>query len=300
VRRFAGLRWLGVGALAALGVAAACRPSAKACYVTGVSVAGGADDGPIDSHGLARDDLRRAALAAFAHTPGFQVPPAEPGSGTPRCRATVALVDVAVQAAPAGRVEVLLGLGVSRGEEGEEYRETVRYGEAIRPAEDLASALRRAIDGAASRAASALALALGEAAKPTPDVLRDLDSADPRMRDLAVRVLADRRNPAAVPALVQRLSDPDPDVVERAVGALAQIRDPRAVGPLIGLTQRREGSFVTQLVLIIGDIGGPEAEAYLDTLAVGHPDPAVRNAAAESLDAMRRHGAARPTAPPGR
>ncbi|HVP66190.1 MAG TPA: HEAT repeat domain-containing protein [Anaeromyxobacteraceae bacterium] len=290
----AGLRSSRVAALVALAVAGACRPSPKACYVTAVSVAG---EGAADVRGLERDDLRRAAFAAFAGAPGFSVPPAEPGSGVPRCRATIALLDARLPVEPAGRVEVVLGLRVARGDEGEDYQETVRYGEAVRPGEDLGSALRRAVDGAAGRAVAALGLALGEAAKPTPEVLRDLESSDARTRDLAVRVLAERRNPAAVPGLVRRLSDPDPDVVERAVGALAQIRDPRAVGPLIGLTQRREGDFVTQLVLIIGDIGGPEAEAYLGTLAEGHPDPAVKKAARDSLATLRRRGASPPPAP---
>jgi HEAT repeat protein len=141
-----------------------------------------------------------------------------------------------------------------------------------------------------------VALARAESVKPDAEVLRDLDSGDPRLRDLAVRVLADRRNPAAVAPLLQRLQDPDPEVAERAVGALAQLADPRAVGPLIELTRRREGPFVAQIVRIIGDIGGPEAEAYLETLSAGHPDPEVTRAAVEGLRDLRRRQR-RPAAP---
>jgi HEAT repeat protein len=76
------------------------------------------------------------------------------------------------------------------------------------------------------------------------------------------------------------------------VGALAQIGDPRAVGPIIDLARRREGPFVAQMVRIIGDIGGAEAEAYLETMMAGHPDPAVALAAREALrDARRRNPA---------
>jgi HEAT repeat protein len=148
------------------------------------------------------------------------------------------------------------------------------------------------VDGAATRAAAGLALALAESDKPDPEVIRDLESGDPKLRDLAVQVLAERRNPAALPGLAARLKDPDPEVVERAVGALARLRDPRAVGPLIELTRRREGPFVAQLVRIIGDIGGADAEAYLETLRAGHPDAEVRDAAARALVDLRRRPAA--------
>jgi hypothetical protein len=295
------VRRLGLWGLAALSslVIEGCRKPPAGCFVVGVSVAEGT---ALRAGALDRDELRQAALAAFGRTPGFGVPPEEPGRGVRRCRSTVALVDVQFpsRAGATGDVEVLVALSVAPGEDEEAIREVARYAEAVRPGETSTDALRRAIGKAASRAAAALALALAEADKPTADLVRDLESSDPRTRDLAVRVLGDRRNPAAVPALLQRLADPDPEVVERAVGALAQIRDPRAVGPLIGLTQRREGSFVAELVLIIGDIGGPEAEAYLDTLQAGHPDPNVRKAAREALGALRGRSAARPSAAPNR
>jgi HEAT repeat protein len=144
------------------------------------------------------------------------------------------------------------------------------------------------VDAAAVRAASGLALALTVAEKPDAELLRDLDASDGKLRDLAVQALADRRSPAAVPALVARLKDPDPEVADRAVGALAQIGDPRAVLPLIELTRRREGPFVAQIVRIIGDIGGDEARAYLETVRTGHPDPDVRDAAGKALSDLRR------------
>lgn len=280
--------------LAALVLAglAACRPTPRPCVVTGVSVAEGIDPAVLRSLGIDRDNLRRAALAALGRSPGFRVPPPEPVEGARLCRATVALVDARASSRPGGgpQVEVLVGLEVAPGEEAEGIREMARYSEAVRSGEDPRTALLRAIEAGAGRAADVLALALAETDKPEAEVIRDLGSGDPRMRDLAVRVLADRHSPAVVPALLPRLSDPDPEVVERAVGALAQIRDPRAVGPLIELTHRREGPFVTQLVFIIGDIGGPEAEAYLETLASGHPEPTVKQAARDALSTLRRRG----------
>ncbi len=183
-------------------------------------------------------------------------------------------------------VTVELRLESARSDEGSS-RQAGRWSEPVRPGEADVTALRRALAGAARRAAADLMLGIAESAKVNHEVIADLDSGDSRVRDYAVRVLADRKNPAAVPALIARLRDPDPELVERAVGALDELRDPRAVEPLIELSHRREGPFVAQLARIIGDIGGPEAEAYLLTLASGHPEPIVRKAAGQALTQAR-------------
>jgi hypothetical protein len=281
--------------LALLGAAAGCRQPER-CAVVGVNLGVGLPGEQLTEMGLDGEDLRRAALEALRATGGFVVPEREPPSSGPRCRATVALLDarLATRRVPDGppesavtRMEVALELRVEPAG-GEGFGETVRWGEPLRTGEAPAAALRRAVSGAAGKAAAALALGVAEARKPDVEVIRDLDSGDPRLRDYAVRVLADRRNPAAVPRLVARLKDPDPEVVERAVGALGQIRDPRAVVPLIELTYRREAPFVAQLARIIGDIGGAEAEAFLATLASGHADASVRRAARDALADLRR------------
>ncbi len=268
------------------------------CAVMHVAVAEGLSDARMDALGVSREDLRRTALEAFGATTGFEVPRKEPPRASTRCRATVALLDVraGVQPVPDGppesavpRMDAAVELELSFPEGRETMHEAARWSEPVKEGEKPFAALQRAIAGALRKAASALALALAEAEKPDADVILDLEAGDARLRDYAVRVLANRKSPAAVPALVARLRDSDPEVVERAVGALAEIRDPRAVEPLIELTQRREGPFVAQLVRIIGDIGGTEAEAFLGTLAAGHPEPLVRQAAREALAEARRH-----------
>lgn len=290
--------------VALLGVAAGCR-KAERCAVIGVTLGAGLPVRQMEELGLEGEELRRAALEALRQSGGFVVPEREPPGSGPRCRASVALLDarLATRPAPDGppesavtRMEVLLEMQAEP-VGGEGFGESARWGEPIRPGEAPGAALRRAVSSAAARAAAALALGMAETRKPDAEVIRDLDSGDPRLRDYAVRVLADRRNPAAVPRLIQRLKDPDPEVVERAVGALAQIRDPRAVVPLIELTYRREPPFVAQLTRIIGDIGGPEAEAFLATLASGHADASVRRAAREALDDLRRGRAGAPGPP---
>ncbi len=268
---------------------ASCRAKPAPCLVTGVVVEDGVGAARVEGIGVEREELRTMALAAFARTPGFEVPSAEPAPGTVRCRGTVALEDARMVATAAGsQAEILLRLEAAPGDEGDPVSDTVRATERVGPGESMGAAFRRAIAAASQRAAAGLALALAEARKPDDQVIRDLESSDPRTRDLAVGVLADRKNPAAVPGLLTRLQDPDPRVADRAVGALAQLRDPRAVGPLIELSRRREGPFVAQMVRAVGDIGGPEAEAYLETMASGHPDPRVREAARAALQDARR------------
>jgi hypothetical protein len=284
---------------AGAGVSGCSEKGPAACLVTGVSVAQGIPSERMEELGLERNQLRAVGAEVLAATPGFLVPPADPPRRTPRCRAVLALMDARVIRGSGGAAtaEVLISMEVTAGESEEAYREVVPGADPVGAGESSSGALLRAVRKAALRASAAVALARAEAAKPDADVLRDLDAGDPRLRDLAVRVLAERRNPAAVPPLLLRLQDPDPEVAERAVGALAQLGDPRAVGPLIELTRRREGPFVAQIVRIIGDIGGPEAEAYLETLSAGHPDPAVTRAASEGLRDLRRRQRRSPEPP---
>jgi hypothetical protein len=167
-------------------------------------------------------------------------------------------------------------------------RETGLASVQLDPAKGTASvdqALRGAVSQALEDAARALGLRLDAAAKDDARLERDLTAEQPEVRDVALVVLAERKHPAAVDPLVARLGHPDPDVADRAVGALAEIGDRRAVGPLIDFAHRR-GRGMEQLARIVGDLGGPEARAWLETLAVGHPDAEVRAVAAESLSAL--------------
>lgn len=86
----------------------------------------------------------------------------------------------------------------------------------------------------------------------------------------------------------------------RAVGGLVALGDPNAVLPLIDLAQRRPPVLVRQLVYAIGALGGRHAEGYLVTVASGHPDRQVREAARRAvaeLAASTRRGPA-PTMTP--
>lgn len=288
----AGLRGAAVRGLAlALGLAAAaCARGPEPVHVVALRVADGGVTGPLREAGIDErtlDDAARAGLrgAGFASGEG----------GRPyRAEVSVASVRLAPPNASGGapRVELTVELSLMPASPGSggAARET---GTAAAPLTggDPSSAWRSALVQASRRAADALALAFAEEAKPLEKVLADLGSSDPRLREHAVRVLAERRSADAVPALIGRLKDEDPRVVHRAVGALAQIGDPRAVAPLIDLSRSGDASLAARVARLVGDIGGPEAEGYLLTVEAGHPDPRVRTAARDALAEMHARGA---------
>lgn len=270
----------------ALAALAACSRGPGSIHVRSVRVADGAVTPALREAGIDEPALDDAAVAALRGV-GFTL-----GEGS---RPYVAEVSVAsVRLAPpnasggAPRVEISVELSLAPAQPGQggTARET---GTAAAPLTggDPAAASRSALVQAARRAAESLMLAFAEEGKTVEAVIADLESKDPRVRDHAVRVLADRHATAAVPALIARLKDDDPRIVQRAVGALAQIGDPRAVGPLIDVSRNGDGSVAARVARLIGDIGGPEAEGYLLTIEAGHPDPRVRKAAREALSEMR-------------
>jgi hypothetical protein len=123
--------------------------------------------------------------------------------------------------------------------------------------------------------------------KPKEAIAAVLQSDSRRLRDFAIRLAGARRMRELTPMLCARLQEePESDLVLRIVGALVQIGDNRAVSPLVELTKRKHPIFINQIVFAVAQIGGQEAEAYLDTLAQGHPSDQVRQAAREALQEL--------------
>jgi hypothetical protein len=147
-------------------------------------------------------------------------------------------------------------------------------------------ALREALRRALTQVTAAAVLQMTAADREDAALLQDLQSQDERVREFALRVLADRRHPAAAPLLVRRLQDEDPKVVRQSIGALVEMKAHVAVPALIDLMKDRELGFVQEVVFAIGEIGGVEAEAYLFTVAQGHDQPDVQAAAQQALDTL--------------
>ena len=186
-------------------------------------------------------------------------------------------------------VGVTLELERQSGEREQRYQ-VVGLGEVRvegKDAEARRTALREALRRALTQVAQAAALQLAAADRPDAALLQDLQSQDDRVREFALRVLADRRNPAAAPLLIRQLQEEDdPQRVRQAIGALAEMKARGAVPALIELVKDREIGFVQEVVFAIGEIGGTEAEAYLFTVAQGHDQPDVQAAAQQALETL--------------
>ena len=210
------------------------------------------------------------------------VPVVQPNDTGPveREMAVVAVSLEMTSTGPQGDVDRLLAEGEARRPTGAD--------DSMDPAARHA-ATDAALDAAMLEAVLALRDQIDARRKTDAQLIADLDAKDPRVRDSAIRGLADRRSPAGVPQLIARLSDPNPDVARRAAGALISIGDRRAVGPLIETTHKRRPEDVGPILYAIASLGGPEAEAYLFTLESGSPDEEIRRAAKGAYaDLLRR------------
>lgn len=156
-------------------------------------------------------------------------------------------------------------------------------------------AMREALQQALAQALESAVLQLADARRSDEELVQRAELEDERARDMALRTLAARRHPASTSLLVAQLQDGDIQVVRRAMGALVEMKARSAVPALIDMTKGRDVGFLREIVFAIGEIGGPEAEAYLFTVAQGHDQPAVQEAARRALDtlyASRKLGAA--------
>ena len=129
---------------------------------------------------------------------------------------------------------------------------------------------------------------------PDKQVIKSLEDPDPRLREYAIQLAGERRLKGAVTPLCDLLAkETGGQAVFKAIGALVSIGDSRAVEPLIALSHQKSPTFVLQVVFAVGAIGGRTAQAYLVTLAGGHPIEEVQRGARDALDEMqRRSGAA--------
>ena len=145
-----------------------------------------------------------------------------------------------------------------------------------------------ALEGFAAAWATLEKLRRLDVAKDTV-LIAALTDPDPRVREFAIRRVGDRRLRDAVDPLCKGLeTEPEPTLVLRTIGALMAIGDPRAVEPLIAVSLQKDPAFVMQVVFAVGAIGGRTAQAYLVTLASGHPDEEIRRSADDALKELKR------------
>jgi hypothetical protein len=118
-----------------------------------------------------------------------------------------------------------------------------------------------------------------------------LEAAVDRVRDEAIV--------EARAALVARLGREDLELDRRlrVVGAVVPIADVAVARALVASARGQPPAYVSALVFALSRVGGREAEAYLFTVASGHPDERLRASAREALDELTRRSAARPEPP---
>ena len=112
----------------------------------------------------------------------------------------------------------------------------------------------------------------------------------------------ERRLTAAVDDLVRLTAHPDTGVAARAGAALGllKVRRDDVIRALAAMTQGADPERHLAAIQALGDVGGPLAARYLDTMAVGDPQPALRALArraarrARGEDPDAREGSAPP------
>jgi hypothetical protein len=119
-------------------------------------------------------------------------------------------------------------------------------------------------------------------------ILAALEAADPALRQTAFAAIGERHVTQVVPRLLELLSSPDVLVRDGAIGALVALREPRAVKPLTELGQFHDLDMMRRIIDAVGAIGGEEARSYLELVASGHDNPAIRELATQALERMNR------------
>ncbi len=271
----------------------------QAVALTGTTVADNAVLGldPAQIRGLFEDALTSGGR--------FTLPPPEGSRPSPEA-ARVALelgFTRFVQRDESTRTAAEVGARVflwREGPDGEEEYEVSGAAEVMVAGESAAarqSAMQQALREALANAVLGMHLQRVAIDKRDPALVEALASPDPRVKDAAIRVLADRRNLAVTPSLVERLQSEDPGTVRRTMGQLVELRDPRAVEPLIALTRGKDPGLLREVLYALGALGGADAEAYLYTVAQGHDQSAVRKAATEALEELQAKAEGRRQAP---
>jgi HEAT repeat protein len=143
----------------------------------------------------------------------------------------------------------------------------------------LRGQIERTVDETRGRLVATLRLAGGSDAA----VLAMLGDEDPLVRAAAAREAGERGLVGAVEPLERALDAEEAELRLSALGALGRIGDARAVPAVARRTQGMNVEEIRAAVFALGDIGGPEARRYLGTMAYGHPDPAIQDAAKAAL-----------------
>ena len=121
-----------------------------------------------------------------------------------------------------------------------------------------------------------------------PVWIERLYSGDPRLQQLAARVLGQSRNPEAVPALCDALTHADAGIRAEAALALGMVRDEAAAPNLTDRLSNDSNSMVREAAAkALGIIGSPRSIPALETAESNDKKAKVRKTARAAIVAIR-------------
>lgn len=132
------------------------------------------------------------------------------------------------------------------------------------------------------------------------EILAVLHTSDhPGLLSEAASEAGERRLAGATADLARLAGHPNARVATRAGAALGLIKvsTPEVVRALVHMTEGPDAEKHLVAIHALADLGTPEARRYLESLAVGHPSPAIRDIARERLRGL---GTILPEAPEAR
>lgn len=191
------------------------------------------------------------------------------------------------QAEAPGSAVVALSFRQKGEPEGFEVEASEQTKSASNEIEAVQAAAVKALDLSLSEAAAEARAYIDLERQPVEDVAKKADSSDVAVQAAAIRLLARRRHPAALPALLKRLESDDLGVLRRTIGLLVELKEPSAVPAIIDASRAQNPVVQREIVFAVSAIGGDEAEAYLDVVASGHEDPLIRASAEKALAELR-------------
>lgn len=122
---------------------------------------------------------------------------------------------------------------------------------------------------------------------------------EPDLRGVAMRILALRKDQAALPMVLAVLKDRHSPTAlrDQAIGALVELGDPKTVRPLLDSTEFRDRSELGKVLEAAAALGGEEAQRYLEFVSQSHSDAQIRDEAKTALSHLLSKKAKRDAAP---
>ncbi|MDR1947494.1 MAG: HEAT repeat domain-containing protein [Desulfovibrio sp.] len=165
------------------------------------------------------------------------------------------------------------------------------YGLGFFPIENSLGVLSAALDDPSPDVRKVAAEALGKNADAHPEYMELLENKLlDESRDVRLAVydaLGRCTDPRFYTYLIQGLNDPDPWVCVRCAECLGEKKVMQAIEPLVGMLADENTLIVVKAVSVLGSLGGETAfRALLPML--DHPDPDVRAAAEEAVNAIHK------------